>query len=420
MSESEKSKLLQCSFCGKSQRDAKKLIAGPTVYICDECVFLCNDIIAQEKKPKSAPSIKLPLPEEIRDFLNNYVIGQDETKKTLAVAVYNHYKRINAKTQNLPVEIQKSNILLIGPTGTGKTLLAQSLAKLLKVPFSVVDATTLTQAGYVGEDVESILQNLLAMADNNLQKAEQGIIYIDEIDKISRRSEGPSQARDVSGEGVQQSLLKLIEGTKINIFPRGTKKFGGQEPTATIDTSNILFICGGAFAGLDQIIQRRIGKKNIGFSSAENTQKNTGIGDILSEVCTEDLVMYGLIPEFIGRLPAITTLDDIKEKDLVAILQEPKNALVKQYQKLFSMEGVKLNFTDTAIAAIASQSIKKRSGARGLRAVMESSMLEIMYNIPFLDNIASCTITEDVILGGTQPELTFHNEKKNLANEDYG
>ena len=405
----KKNKLLQCSFCSKNQNDVKKLIAGPSVYICNECIFSCNNTMIKEKKSKSC--FKLPIPEKIFEFLNNYVIGQSDAKKTLSVAVYNHYKRINAKIQNLSVEIQKSNILLIGPTGTGKTLLAQGLAKLLKVPFSIVDATALTQAGYVGEDVESILQNLLSIADNDIQKAEHGIIYIDEIDKISCKIESSNYGRDVSGEGVQQSLLKLIEGTKTNIFPRGNKIIGEQRSSVMINTRDILFICGGAFVGLEQIIQRRIGKKNIGFNSVSSTDKSNYDYKILNKVSTEDLLLYGLIPEFVGRLPIITTLDSIKEDDLVRILQEPKNAIIKQYQKLFSMENVKLNFTNKAILAIASKAVKKCCGARGLRGVIESSMLEIMYVIPFMNNIVSCTITEDVVLYDAQPKLAFHNKK---------
>jgi ATP-dependent Clp protease ATP-binding subunit ClpX len=414
MTKRDKNGLLKCSFCTKSQREVKKLIAGPTVYICDECVHLCNDIIAEDSSKRAVQEkIALPTPHEIKGFLDGYVIGQNDAKKVLSVAVYNHYKRINTHADGNPVEIQKSNILLIGPTGTGKTLLAQSLAKFLKVPFTVADATTLTEAGYVGEDVESIIQNLLAVADNDVEKAQKGIIYIDEIDKIARRSEGPSHTRDVSGEGVQQALLKLIEGSKANISPRGTKKYGQQEQGIQIDTSNILFICGGAFTGLETIIQRRVGKKSIGFgANVKPSTQNQGLGEILRDVGTEDLIMFGLIPEFVGRLPVVATLNDITEDDLFIILQEPKNALVKQYKKLFAMENVALNFTDDALRAIAEQAIKRKSGARGLRSVIETAMLDIMYHVPFMEGIKSCLVTRDVINNGADPVLEFHEEKK--------
>jgi len=401
--------LLRCSFCGKHQKEVKKLIAGPTVYICDSCVHLCDDVISKNQELKApAEKINLPTPEEIKHFLDAYVVGQDEAKSTLAVAVYNHYKRINAHLGADDVEIEKSNILMVGPTGTGKTLLAQSLAKMLEVPFVIVDATTLTQAGYVGEDVESILQGLLAMANNDVKKAQSGIIYLDEVDKIAKKGEGPSQSRDVSGEGVQQSLLKMIEGTKINVSPRGAKKYGQNENSLSVDTSNILFICGGAFTGLEQIIERRIGKKNIGFSSAGEVvpmlQTNQSAA---KEVLTEDLIAYGLIPEFVGRLPVVTSLQDMTELDLVKILQEPKNALVKQYQKLFSMEGVELHFTEEALLEVARAAHIRKSGARGLRAVIESAMLDIMYRVPFLDDICSCLITAEVINQGAEPVLRF-------------
>jgi ATP-dependent Clp protease ATP-binding subunit ClpX len=417
---------LQCSFCGKSQREVKKLIAGPTVYICDECIHLCNDIIAEEQSERQqADQLQLPTPHEINDFLDCYVVGQEDAKKILSVAVYNHYKRINTKTQNAhssqgrhdardaPVELSKSNVMLIGPTGTGKTLLAQSLARFLKVPFTVADATTLTEAGYVGEDVESIVQNLLAAADNDIERAEKGIVYLDEVDKIARKGEGPSVTRDVSGEGVQQGLLKLIEGTKANVTPRGAKKYGQQEATVQVDTSNILFICGGAFVGLDQIIERRIGKKSIGFGADVKSKKAQRLGETLRAVSTEDLIHFGLIPEFVGRLPVTATLNDMSEDDLVTILQQPKNALIKQYQKLFEMEGVKLAFTEGAMRAAAHHAIKRKSGARGLRAILENAMLDVMYEVPYLDGVTECLITEEVITTAAPPVLTF--EKKRSA-----
>lgn len=413
MTKRESNGFLKCSFCGKSQREVKKLIAGPTVYICDECIRLCNDIIAEDDRERAIQdALDLPKPKEIRAFLDRYVIGQVAAKKVLSVAVYNHYKRVNAPSDAGQTELQKSNILIVGPTGTGKTLLAQSLARYLQVPFTVADATTLTEAGYVGEDVESIVQNLLAAADGDVEKAQRGIVYLDEVDKISRKGEGPSSTRDVSGEGVQQGLLKLIEGTKANITPRGNKKYAQQEASIQVDTSNVLFICGGAFAGIDQIIERRTGKKGIGFGSDVTTKKKRRLGEVLAEVRTDDLAQFGLIPEFIGRLPVIATLQDITEDDLVVILQKPKNALTKQYQKLFALEGVELKFTDEALRAIAKKAISRKTGARGLRAITEEAMLDIMYHVPFLDGLQSCTITDGVINDGADPILAFDAEKK--------
>jgi len=404
---------LSCSFCGKNQREVKKLIAGPTVYICDECIRLCNDIIAEEKMKDGAlgPKERVPPPTEIKEFLDEYVIGQEQAKKVLSVAVYNHYKRVGLRDHGDGIEIQKSNILMVGPTGTGKTLLAQSLARFLKVPFTVADATTLTEAGYVGEDVESIIQNLLASADNDIERAQKGIVYIDEIDKVARKGDNPSATRDVSGEGVQQGLLKLLEGTKCSVAPRGTKKYSQQE-YVQVDTSNILFIAGGAFVGLEQVIGRRIGSSGIGFDASIQARSNERIGQVLSRLESEDLTKFGLIPEFVGRLPITATLNDLTEDDLITILTEPKNALVKQYKKLFALEGVKLSFTKSALQAIAREAIRRESGARGMRAILENQMLDIMYEVPFLPGVKECRITKEVIEKGEPPILIYEETEK--------
>jgi ATP-dependent Clp protease ATP-binding subunit ClpX len=404
---------LSCSFCGKNQREVKKLIAGPTVYICDECIRLCNDIIAEEKMKDGAlgPKERVPPPTEIKDFLDEYVVGQEQAKKVLSVAVYNHYKRVGLRDHGDGIEIQKSNILMVGPTGTGKTLLAQSLARFLKVPFTVADATTLTEAGYVGEDVESIIQNLLAAADNDIERAQKGIVYIDEIDKVARKGDNPSATRDVSGEGVQQGLLKLLEGTKCSVAPRGTKKYSQQE-YVQVDTSNILFIAGGAFVGLEQVIGRRIGSSGIGFDASIQARSNERIGQVLSRLESEDLTKFGLIPEFVGRLPITATLNDLTEDDLITILTEPKNALVKQYRKLFALEGVKLSFTKSALQAIAKEAIRRESGARGMRAILENQMLDIMYEVPFLPGVKECRITKEVIEKAEPPILIYEETEK--------
>jgi len=403
---------LKCSFCGKNQEQVRKLVAGPGVYICDECIELCNEIIEEEIGDETELGfVDLPKPQDIKDVLDQYVIGQENAKKSLAVAVYNHYKRVNAGQKVEDVELQKSNIVLVGPTGVGKTLLAQTLARILNVPFAIADATSLTEAGYVGEDVENILLKLIQAADYDLEKAEKGIIYIDEIDKIARKTDNPSITRDVSGEGVQQALLKILEGTVASVPPQGGRKHPHQE-FMQIDTTDILFICGGAFDGLEKIIQNRVGSKGIGFGAEVLSRDDNNLGAILKQILPQDLLKYGLIPEFVGRIPVIATLDPLDSEAFVRILKEPRNALIKQYQKIFELDGVVLEFKDNCLQAIAEEAMKRNTGARGLRAILEEILLNVMFELPSRDDIDRCVITREVVLNKETPMLATRDKRK--------